>query len=380
MHKGGFKEVAMKTVMIIGVGGVGGYVLEFLARRMDVDRIVLADIHGEVVKRKAHLALAGAICMGSHPRIESYQLDLLDVEKTADLLCKVEPDVILNTASLQTWWEPRQLRDDILAQLGPRKVDISLHLTLCHGLMEAQRESKKKIPVINGAYGDAVNPILGRVGLAPTCGIGNIDHTVELMRSYISQNFCVHPGDINILMVAHHAIIFHALSQGTIADLPFYCSISIDGINVTEKIPPEKIFKEILGSIPLGKDLDALVASSAVKNLLAILNDINCLTHSPGPLGLVGGYPIRLGQRGAEIIVPPDLTLEECIAINEKGQKFDGIERIEEDGRLVYTQEAEEGFSRVYGLPSHSFSIEESRDRAFSILERFKDLPKREQL
>ncbi|HHY38365.1 MAG TPA: hypothetical protein GX507_05495 [Clostridia bacterium] len=41
---------------------------------------------------------------------------------------------------------------------------------------------------------------------------------------------------------------------------------------------------------PVGKDDSPVIASSAIKNVLAILNDSGLRTHAPGPKGLPGGW------------------------------------------------------------------------------------------
>jgi len=77
-----------------------------------------------------------------------------------------------------------------------------------------------------------------------------------------------------------------------------------------------------------------------VKNILAILNDTRELTHAPGPNGLPGGYPVRLSAKGAEVVLPEELSLEEAVRINEEAQKFDGIQEIKNDGTVFFTEKA----------------------------------------
>ena len=70
---------------------------------------------------------------------------------------------------------------------------------------------------------------------------------------------------------------------------------------------------------------------------MAMLNDTNEYTQAPSPNGLIGGYPVRLSGKGAKVILPKELTLEQAIKINEEGEKFDGVEKIKDDGTIVYT-------------------------------------------
>ena len=43
-----------------------------------------------------------------------------------------------------------------------------------------------------------------------------------------------------------------------------------------------------------------------------------------------------LSAKGAEVILPDDITLEEAIRMNEESGRLDGIERIENGGTVVF--------------------------------------------
>ena len=60
-------------------------------------------------------------------------------------------------------------------------------------------------------------------------------------------------------------------------------------------------------------DAPTVSASSALKNLKAMLFNENLRTHSPGPNGLPGGYPVLLNKDGADVVLPDDISLEEAI-------------------------------------------------------------------
>jgi hypothetical protein len=81
------------------------------------------------------------------------------------------------------------------------------------------------------------------------------------------------------------------------------------------------------------------VASSAVKNMMAMINNTNELTHLPGPNGLPGGYSVRVGGKGAEVVLPEGITFEQAVQVNLAALKFDGIEEIKDDGTIVFTEE-----------------------------------------
>jgi hypothetical protein len=56
------------------------------------------------------------------------------------------------------------------------------------------------------------------------------------------------------------------------------------------------------------------------------------VVHAPGPLALVGGYPVRFGNGGVAVDLPTGLSLEAAIEINRRCQRYDGIEGVDASG------------------------------------------------
>jgi len=90
------------SVMIVGLGDLGGYVLEFLARVPNIPRIVTADINEDWGLRKTNGTMIGASQCGFYPSIEFIHLDAFDIDRTAELLSRVQPTVIYNSMALQS--------------------------------------------------------------------------------------------------------------------------------------------------------------------------------------------------------------------------------------------------------------------------------------
>jgi len=111
---------------------------------------------------------------------------------------------------------------------------------------------------------------------------------------------------------------------------------------------------------PEGAQGHPMVAASAVKNIAAILNDTGLTTHAPGPNGLIGGYDVKLTATGAEVIIPDGITFDEAVAINEEAQKGDGIEKIEDDGTVILTDQAYELMHRLMGYDVKCFHPKDS--------------------
>ena len=115
-------------------------------------------------------------------------------------------------------------------------------------------------------------------------------------------------------------------------------------------------------------------ASSALKNLKAMLFNENLRTHSPGPNGLPGGYPVLLNKDGADVVLPDDISLEEAIRINEESGKLDSIEDIKDEGTVIFTDRAFEIMKETLGFECRSFQAWEAKELAFEQMACYKRL------
>jgi hypothetical protein len=166
----------LASVAVFGVGDVGQNILRGLVTYKEITRIWAFSLN---ICRLEVIAADIAAIAGYRehsPEIMFCQLDIRNSAQLSEALMKAKPDVIVNAATLQSWWAITQLPSEIRrklevgARFGPW---LPMHLTLALNLMRSQSEADSKIPVVNVAFPDAVNPVLGRLGLAPTCGAGN---------------------------------------------------------------------------------------------------------------------------------------------------------------------------------------------------------------
>ena len=116
------------------------------------------------------------------------------------------------------------------------------------------------------------------------------------------------------------------------------------------------------------------IAASFTRNLLAVYFDTKELCHAQGPAGLPGGYPVRLSAKGAEVILPEGVTMDEAVRINEECGRYDGIEKIKDDGSVVFTEKAVKVYREVLDYECEELKIEESEERAKELGELFKKL------
>ncbi len=374
----------IEKIMLIGIGELGGIVLEYLCRIPGICEIVAADSNADWGFRKTNSAIEGASYMGLYPNIKFHQVDLLNIERTAELLKKINPTIICNGTTLQSWWVVNELPPEVNTKIYRDKCGIgpwaSMHLALNSKLMKAVKMSGIDTYVVNTSYPDAVNPSLGRVGLAPTVGIGNMDLAVPYIQKAASELLNVPMRNIRVELIAHHYHAYYWCRYGRGYDVPFYLRVYVGNEDMTDRLGEMKRFIAELpkrGMRPAGRHGQFVVAGSCLKNIMAIFNDTGELTHAPGPQGLEGGYPVRLSRRGAEVVLPKGLTLEQARAFNLRGQEYDGLQEIRANGDIVVTDEAYYTFKELLNIDCKVITIEESYEQAMELRKKFHDFARK---
>jgi len=375
----------MEKIMLIGIGELGGIVLEFMSRIPGICEIVTADSNADWGLRKTNSAIEGASYMGLYPNIKFYLIDLLNIEKTAELLKKINPTVICNGTTLQSWWVVNELPPEVNAKIYKDKCAIgpwtAMHLALTSKLMKAVKMSGIDTYVVNTSYPDATNPSLGRIGLAPTAGVGNMDLAVPYIQKAASEILNVPMKNVGVELIAHHYHAYYWCRYGTGFEVPSYLRVYVGKEDVTDQLGDMKQFIAELpkrGMRPAGRHGQFVVAGSCLKNIMAIFNDTGEITHAPGPQGLEGGYPVRLSRKGAEVVLPKGLTLRQAREFNLEGQRHDGIQEIKANGDVVMTDEAYHTFKEMLNIDCRVITIEDSYEQAMELRKKFHEFARKQ--
>ncbi len=367
-------------VMIIGVGDLGGWVVELLARAPGLEhkRILVAS-RSDTGRKRAYSAWAGTSFFGRAPRIKFSRIDLFDIDKTGELLTKYKPKVICNCATLQPWWIVNEISPEVWSKIetgagfgpwGP------IHLTLMYKLMQAILKYEINSLVVNCCFPDFTNPVLHRAGFAPTCGIGNGDLVIPGIKAGVAKKLNIPENDVTAYLVMHHSHVAQFMIAGT-SGTPYFIKIMVRDTDITNQFDVDKLIMNGIKDWLPGRHTHPITASSAVKTIYHLLFDTGELSFAPGPNGEVGGYPVRMSGKGVEIVLPDGITMERAKEINENAQKKDGIERIEADGTVVFTDTAYGVMKEFLDYDCKTFKIEESEERSMELLSRYDQLKKK---
>lgn len=367
----------MTTVLLSGVGNLGGWALEFLARSEGIDRIITLKRGKWEGASRTSLAMIGSVFQGHTKDFSHHQLDLADLDAVAGLIAETAPSAILHSATVGS---PRRLMG---ADLDPGLratieaatfgMWLPWHLLPATQLMRAAMKSGVETRVVNASFPDVVNVVLWKgLGAGPTAGAGNVEILAARLFRHVVANSGASPSQVDVSLVGSHALLTHGPDSG----VPYHLRIRVAGSDVTDQYE--------LGKVDGVDPIDwrrvpefSIFAASAVKNLLALLGEADVRTHVTSPLGLPGGYPADIGPGGVQLRLPPELTENEAIRINERAARWDGIEEITDDGTVVYTSEVAGAMSEL-GYPVESISIDEVEDRSEQLMRLIADLSREE--
>ena len=366
------------TIMIIGLGEIGGKALEILARRRGISRIVAADFNAEYGKQKVNNAMFGASLEGYSPNIVFTPMDLNNIDQTAETLAKYSPVVIFNSTSLQSYWVVELLPKEIHKKIQEISygIWIPMHLTLCYKLMLAVEKSGIDTKVVNGAYPDAVNPAVSKVCQYPVSGMGNGELVIPQIKKIVSEKLDVPLKSIVCLLVQHHYAEYWIVREGHTGGGRSCLKITVDGNDVTGKFNIDELWKDVIrvAKRPGKPDGHYIVASSAVQKIMAIYNDTNELSSCiAGPGKFIGGYPGRLSRKGFTMVLPDGLTLEEAIKINQESSVLEGIEEMKDDGTIIFTEKSSTLMKQLMGYDCKKIKVQESEQWAKELGKIFKE-------
>lgn len=366
----------MQKVLLVGVGDVGKHLLEFAARDDRTFEWIVGDIDEERARWACNNAEIGAAHHGKHPKFGPMKIDLFDIEETAKVIRKEQPVAVINCTVLHTWHLIRQLPEELYEKISSAALGAWLpcQLTLGMNLARAIKDSGVSPYYINTSLSCLTNPVMGKIGLAPNIGIGNVDLIAPAILTYIAQKTGVPRCSIETFQVCHHQHWVFPRESGYKPGAPYFLKIMIDGQDVTKQFDTDKVMFEAVALYPPGIAFTTVSASSTLKNLKAMVFDQGLRTHSPGPNGLPGGYPVRLSAKGAEVVLPPEITLEEAIKINEESGRLDSIQEIQDDGTVVFADYTYEIMKEILGFDCKSFKPSEAKELAFEQIARYKEL------
>lgn len=364
-----------KKILLVGLGNLGGHVLDLLTKHESQHEIVVAGRSEAYLNQRKNLALFCAAQQNIFPNVSHRVIDLTNIDQTAATLKEINPDIIFSTATLQSWRIITTLPKDVFlaldqAEFGPW---LPMHLVPVHQLMQAVKNSGIKAIVVNAAFPDAVNAILAKVGLAPTVGIGNVANILPAFKYSVASELNTSPDLIDLRLIGQHYLSHRIPRVGNTGGAAYHLSAFHKGKDVSDQLNHERVFQKLTSQFKRigGVDGQALTAASALSVLSVLLNNKKDVVHAPGPNGLPGGYPIQFDGNKILLALPTSVSLKEAVAINNNGLKFDGIDSIDESGTTFFSSNNMEIMNHLVGYRQNRMTLEDAEGMSRELAQKY---------
>lgn len=229
----------------------------------------------------------------------------------ADILAAARPAGVFVCASRQSPWERTtdpSAWTDLLARAG-FGLALPLHADLAAEAGRAVAAHSPGAWLVNACFPDAVNPLLGALGIPVLCGIGNVGTLAASLQAALGL-----PDQSRLRLLAHHT---HLHAPRDPAD---EACAWLDGTplpDVTGLLAAQRAADRA--------QLNRVTGLTAALVLAALLAGATTDTHVPGPNGLPGGYPVRLAGGRVSLRLPDGMDQAEAVAFNTGAARPDGV-------------------------------------------------------
>lgn len=332
------------TVMIIGLGSVGSYLLDYLVSRADHRlNIVVVGRNFEKMEQDVNIIKTAATIRGqlrSNIHIAG-DCDLNNIESIAYVLKKYSPDFIVNSSRVYSGLKYGSISWSHLRAYG---IWTPLSVRFARNIMEAYALAGSNAITINTSYSDAVIPWLKSAGRPYfDFGSGNLNHLIPRIKFEIANIYGIdNLNDIDVTLVASH---FHDVvisKEGHTEGQKLLLDIKYNGRHLD--VDQTKLFKACSISMPTDQKRNMMNASSNYNIIdsiiIALTDNTKKKIHTPGVDGEIGGYPVIIdgSQSIPQAYFDNTFSLETMRQANYKSIYCDGIESIK-NGTLIYTDE-----------------------------------------
>lgn len=344
------------NVMIIGLGSVGCYLLDYLMSAADENlKITVVGRNYEKMLSDVNIVKVAALIRGfNRTEIEiASGVDFNDVSALEKCIKEHKPDIIVNSSRAYAG-----LKYGSISWKNVRAYGIwsPLSIKYIKNIMEAYENAKSDAVVINTSYSDAVIPWLKSAGKAyPDFGSGNVNHLIPRIKFAVAKEYGIKAFwniDVTYATAHFHDVVIS--KEGQTEGVDQLICVEYNGKKI--EIDAEKIFAECKIAMPVDAKRNMMNASSnfdIIKGILSAARDGKKVKlHCPGVFGEIGGYPVIIDGTGESVKAHIDeskFSLDEMRAKNRQSIYLDGIENVE-NGTLYYTDELIEKAEKAFGV------------------------------
>lgn len=335
----------VNDLVLIGTGSLARSICYALADTMPGGQVTIIGRDAGAVREIAIVAGGRARAMGNSWIFEGIATDIANEQMLAEQLALTRPRIILQAASLQSFWETETGTSAwaVMLREGGYGVTIALQAALINRTALAADEGAPEAILLNACYPDAVNPLLAMRKRRILSGVGNI----AILEAIVSTR----PPNAQLRMLAHH---YHlgAHTRGKVGQAP---RIWFDNDEIQEPFGAISELAAIRGA-----EINQITGASVAALLNGFISRASMRCHLCGPFGLPGGYPVRILGGQVELDLPPAISKQVAIEFNTEAAREEGV--VVAESRVTFTGPARHALARVSPALSDGFSVDELDD------------------
>ncbi|MDP4501992.1 Rossmann-fold NAD(P)-binding domain-containing protein [Nonomuraea turcica] len=320
------------SLVVIGTGGLARAITYALAV------IPQAPIRVSVVGRDparaaeiCYVSSARAATSGTAAEFRPVTVDLTCADALTDALAAAAPAGVVLAASSQSPWESRTSPSEWTALVQRAGFGLTLPFQADSALRvgRALAATGRDSWFVNACFPDAVNPVLSAAGVPVLCGIGNAGLLAASLQAALGL-----PDQRELCVLAHHV---HLYTPPSPAD---------EALAWQGDQPLTQVSALLAAQRAAGRaELNHVTGLTAARLLSGLLAGAEIDTNLPGPLGLPGGYPVRLARGRLDLRLPPGMDRSEAVAFNQRAALRDGV--VVDGERLTFGPAAREELARL---------------------------------
>lgn len=343
-------------IMIIGLGSVGSYLLDYLVSRNDpAVNIVVVGRNAEKMQEKVNIICVAGLLRGlnkSHIQVEG-GVDLNDIKRIQAVIEKHEPDFIVNASRAYPGLKYGSISWTSIRAYG---IWTPLAIRFTKNVMDACDLADTDSVVINTSYSDVVIPWLKSAGKAyPDFGSGNLNHLVPRMKYAVADMLGVDDfWNVDIMFAAGHFHDVCVSKEGQTEGVELPLKMYYRGEE--QNLPHDEIFKACRIAMPVDQTRNMMNGSSNYRIIAAVIDAVRTGESQrifvPGFGGNIGGYPVLAGYRDGQLSAWIDesvFSFEEMNRADRASIALDGVEDVQ-DGKLIYTEELIQKVIKAFGV------------------------------
>ncbi len=351
------------SLLIMSMGELSTNILESLARENLFECIVVGSRDKNKAKERINNAILGSVLEGYYPKLLAEECDPKDPRLSAKIR-SINPDFIFTAPSLLPWWKIKSEKRKL-----PFAASCSLHLLPVIDFRESIFQANTKAIWINGSFPDVINPVLTRTGFGPHCGIGNIQEPIAKLKIGVAKCLKKLPEEIVISLVAQHAFEYAVINAKIPKKFPPYLlKVMVGQKDQTEL--GEKILREPF-PFPYDLHFNRVTASAFIEAVRALISTTPAYVHLPGIKGLIGGYPTLVSKSELKLCLPPEWSIDGAIKVNQDSLKWDGIDSVEKDGNIIFSNETIKALFKLSGKSIETLNTGNVKEQAKEVLKIF---------